>query len=111
MFPIRSVSAGETVPYDFDFATGRVICRLEVAGGGLLIRGASPTVEECTIVENYADEWRGELLPLTHYVRIARGILLRGASLGDHLGEAAALALFLVVTFVAAIRLFRKEIG
>jgi ABC-2 type transport system permease protein len=56
-------------------------------------------------------QWLGELLPLTHYARMARGILLRGSGLGDHLTDAAALALFLIVTLVLATRLFKKEIG
>lgn len=56
-------------------------------------------------------QWIGELLPLTHYVRLTRGILLRGAGLADHLGEVAALFAFLVVTLVVATRLFKKEIG
>ncbi|MCP4202719.1 MAG: ABC transporter permease [bacterium] len=56
-------------------------------------------------------QWLGLLLPLTHYVRMTRGILLRGSGLGDLLPEAAALALFLVVTLALATRLFKKEVG
>lgn len=55
-------------------------------------------------------QWLGELLPLTHYARMTRGILLRGSDLGDHLGDAWALVLFLVVTLGLATRLFKKEI-
>ena len=55
--------------------------------------------------------WLGLALPLTHYVRMCRGILLRGAGLGDHLTEAGALALFLVVTLALATRLFKKQIA
>lgn len=55
-------------------------------------------------------QWLGELLPLTHYARMTRGIMLRGSSIGDHLGDAMALALFLVVTLTLATRLFKKEI-
>jgi ABC-2 type transport system permease protein len=55
--------------------------------------------------------WLGELLPLTQYVRIVRGVLLRGAGLGDHLVESAALLLMLVVTLGLATRLFKKEMG
>ena len=53
----------------------------------------------------------GELLPLTHYVRMMRGILLRGSGIGDHLVGAVALVVFMLVTFALAIRLFKKEIG
>jgi ABC-2 type transport system permease protein len=56
-------------------------------------------------------QWLGQLLPLTHYVRMARGILLRGSGMADLLPEAGALLLFLVVTLAAATRLFKKEIG
>jgi len=56
-------------------------------------------------------QWLGQLLPLTHYARITRGILLRGSGLGDHLADAGALLLFLVVTLGLATRLFKKEIG
>ena len=56
-------------------------------------------------------QWLGQLLPLTHYVRMTRGILLRGSGLGDLLPEAGALALFLVVTLALATRVFKKEIG
>jgi ABC-2 type transport system permease protein len=56
-------------------------------------------------------QWMGEILPLTHYVRMTRGILLRGSGLGDLLPEAGALTLILIVTLVAATRLFKKEVG
>ncbi|MFQ5348955.1 MAG: ABC transporter permease [Thermoanaerobaculia bacterium] len=56
-------------------------------------------------------QWLGEILPLTHYARMVRGILLRGSGLGDLLGEAAALLLFLVATLALATRLFKKELG
>ena len=56
-------------------------------------------------------QWIGQLLPLTHYARMARGILLRGSGFGDHLGDAAALLLFLIITLAMATRLFKKEIG
>jgi ABC-2 type transport system permease protein len=56
-------------------------------------------------------QWLGEILPLTHYARMVRGILLRGSGLGDMLGEAAALLVFLLVTLALATRLFKKELG
>ncbi len=56
-------------------------------------------------------QWLGQLLPLTHYVRMTRGILLRGSGLGDLLPEAGALTLFLLVTLAMATRLFKKEVG
>lgn len=56
-------------------------------------------------------QWLGELLPLTHFVRLCRGILLRGASLVDQLGDLGALLLFTALGFAAATRLFTKRIG
>ncbi len=56
-------------------------------------------------------QWLGLTLPLTHYIRMARGILLRGSSLGDHLPEAGALLLFSIVTLAIATKLFKKEVG
>jgi ABC-2 type transport system permease protein len=56
-------------------------------------------------------QWLGELLPLTHYARMVRGILLRGSGLGDLKTETVALLLFLVVTLGLATRLFKKELG
>jgi ABC-2 type transport system permease protein len=56
-------------------------------------------------------QWLGELLPLTHFIRIARGILLRGSTISDHLMELGALFLFTLVGFLAATRLFTKQLG
>lgn len=56
-------------------------------------------------------QWVGELLPLTHFVRICRGILLRQATLWDQLGELGAMALFVAIGLVLATRLFRKELA
>ncbi len=51
-----------------------------------------------------------ELLPLTHFVRIVRGLILRGASLGDVSGELWPLAAFFAVTVSLAIARFRKRL-
>lgn len=55
-------------------------------------------------------QWLGELLPLTHYNRICRAVLLRGASAWDQPGEMAALAAFFLLGLLAATRLFRKRL-
>lgn len=55
-------------------------------------------------------QWLGELLPLTHFTRACRGILLRGSSLYDHAGDLAAMMLFCIVGFLAATRLFTKKL-
>ncbi len=56
-------------------------------------------------------QWLGELLPLTHYARLVRGILLRGTGLVEMPGEAVALLLFLLATLALATRLFKKRLG
>ena len=56
-------------------------------------------------------QWLGEILPLTHYARLVRGILLRGSGVADMPGEAAAMLLFLVATLALATKLFKKELG
>ena len=56
-------------------------------------------------------QWLGEILPLTHYARLVRGILLRGSGVADMPGEVAALLLFLIVTLALATRLFKKQLG
>jgi ABC-2 type transport system permease protein len=56
-------------------------------------------------------QWLGELLPLTHFIRMSRGILLRGSNMTDHLPQAGALLLFIGVTLAIATKLFKKEVG
>ncbi len=51
-----------------------------------------------------------EALPLTHFVRIMRGVLLRGASLAEMRGELVPLALFFLVTMTLSIFRFRKRL-
>ena len=51
-----------------------------------------------------------EILPLTHFVRLVRALILRGASLGDVSGELWPLAAFFVVTVSIAIARFRKRL-
>lgn len=52
----------------------------------------------------------GEILPLTHFIRIVRGILLRGASIGELSGELWPLAAFFAVTLTLAVLRFRKRL-
>ena len=51
-----------------------------------------------------------ELLPLTHFVRLIRGIVLRGADVGELAGELQALAIFTAVTLILAVLRFRKRL-
>jgi ABC-2 type transport system permease protein len=56
-------------------------------------------------------QWIGQLLPLTHFLRIARGVLLKGASLDALLGEIAATGVFAVAALGLAMATFRKRLG
>jgi ABC-2 type transport system permease protein len=51
-----------------------------------------------------------ELLPLTHFVRLIRGIVLRGAELGELMPEVKALLVFFAVTMTLAVLRFRKRL-
>ena len=55
-------------------------------------------------------QWFGELLPLTHYIRIVRGIMLKGADLYDLQGEALALAGLMLLAMTLAVRRFRRTL-
>ncbi len=52
----------------------------------------------------------GEILPLTHFIRLVRGIILRGATLGELAVEMIPLAIFLAVTLSLSILRFRKRL-
>lgn len=52
----------------------------------------------------------GEALPLTHYIRIVRGILLKGASLRDLQGDALALVMLMLVAMALAVFRFRRTL-
>ena len=55
-------------------------------------------------------QWIGELLPLTHYIRIVRGIMLKGATLYDLQMEALALAGLMLLAMTLAVRRFRTTL-
>lgn len=51
-----------------------------------------------------------EVLPLTHFVRMVRGIMLRGAGLAELVPEIQALLLFFVVVMTLAVLRFHKRL-
>lgn len=55
-------------------------------------------------------QWLAEILPLTHFLRLIRGIMLRDAGLLDMWHEVLALVVFTVVMMAAAILRFRKRL-
>ena len=55
-------------------------------------------------------QWIGEILPTTHFIRLARGIMLRDASLSELSGELVPLAIFTLVAMTAAALRFSKRL-
>jgi ABC-2 type transport system permease protein len=55
-------------------------------------------------------QYIGEALPVTHFIRLTRGIMLRGASLADLYGELAFLAVFTLIAMTAAVLRFSKRL-
>jgi len=52
----------------------------------------------------------GEALPLTHYLRIVRAIMLKGSSIGDLRYDAIALFVLMLVAMTIAVRRFRRTL-
>lgn len=55
-------------------------------------------------------QWLAEVLPLTHFLRLIRGVMLRGASLWELWPDALALLAFSVLMMAGAILRFRKRL-
>lgn len=55
-------------------------------------------------------QWLAELLPLTHFVRLIKGVMLRGASIVELHHEATVLILFTLITLLLAIGRFHKRL-
>ncbi|HUY03953.1 MAG TPA: ABC transporter permease, partial [Rhodocyclaceae bacterium] len=52
----------------------------------------------------------GEVLPLTHFLRIVRGITLKGNGFGNMQSDVLALALFMVAAMMLALYRFRETL-
>src|SRR5450432_3679702 len=52
----------------------------------------------------------GEVLPLTHFLRIVRGVLLKGNNAGEILPEAWPLLVFMLVVMLLGLRAFRSTL-
>jgi ABC-2 type transport system permease protein len=55
-------------------------------------------------------QWIAEALPLTHFIRLIRGVMLRGASLDELLPSVLALVAFTTVMLSIAILRFNKRL-
>jgi ABC-2 type transport system permease protein len=58
-----------------------------------------------------AAQYLASVLPLTHFLRILRGIVLKGAGLGDLGTELGALGVILVALVSFSALRFRKKLG
>lgn len=56
-------------------------------------------------------QWLGELLPLTHYIRNVKAILLRDSNILQQMPDLLAMLAFTLAGMLAATMLFRKELG
>lgn len=55
-------------------------------------------------------QWIAEVLPMTHFMRLIRGVVLRGASLPELANELAILVGFIVVAMTLAVSRFHKRL-
>jgi ABC-2 type transport system permease protein len=55
-------------------------------------------------------QWIGEALPLTHYLRIVRSIMLKGSSLADLQYDALALFVLMLIAMTIAVTRFRRTL-
>jgi len=52
----------------------------------------------------------GEILPLTHFLRIVRGILLKGNGIGEVVLQLWQIALFATVALIIGVKRYRKTL-
>jgi ABC-2 type transport system permease protein len=55
-------------------------------------------------------QWVGEALPLTHYLRIVRSIMLKGSSVADLRYDAVAMAVLMAIAMTVAVLRFRRTL-
>jgi ABC-2 type transport system permease protein len=55
-------------------------------------------------------QWLGEILPLTHFLRIVRGVLLKGNGFGDAVFHLWQIALFAVVVLAIGVKRYRQTL-
>jgi ABC-2 type transport system permease protein len=55
-------------------------------------------------------QWVGEALPLTHYLRVVRSIMLKGSSITDLHYDAAAMLVLMLVAMTIAVTRFRRTL-
>src|SRR6185436_7941578 len=55
-------------------------------------------------------QWLGEMLPLTHFLRVVRGILLKGNGFEDVLQQLWPILAFAVVALLIAVKRYRQTL-
>jgi ABC-2 type transport system permease protein len=55
-------------------------------------------------------QWIGEALPLTHFLRIVRGVMLKGAGLADVAPQTVPILIFIAVAAAAALKRYRQTL-
>jgi len=55
-------------------------------------------------------QWVGEALPLTHYLRIVRSIMLKGSTLADLQYDTVGLAVLMLIAMLIAVTRFRRTL-
>ena len=55
-------------------------------------------------------QWIGEFLPLTHYLRIVRSIMLKGAGIADLHYDALAMFGLMLIAMTIAVTRFRRTL-
>jgi ABC-2 type transport system permease protein len=55
-------------------------------------------------------QWFGESLPLTHYLRVVRAVMLKGSSITDLRYDAAAMFILMLVAMTIAVTRFRRTL-
>jgi ABC-2 type transport system permease protein len=55
-------------------------------------------------------QWIGETLPLTHYLRIVRAIMLKGSTLADLQFDTLALTGLMLIAMTVAVTRFRRTL-
>lgn len=55
-------------------------------------------------------QWIGEILPLTHFLRIVRAVMLKGAGFADVAAHALPIAAFILVVGAIALKRYRQTL-
>jgi ABC-2 type transport system permease protein len=55
-------------------------------------------------------QWIGEILPLTHYIKIVRGILLKGNGFVDIWPDIWPILLFMIIVLTISVKKFRQTL-